>query len=262
MSGNKRQVIQNLFSLLISKVYLSEFDIITLRSEFGSPVLYRQCFHLIHSIDTHIQIEQSGNIIHHLTDRSIHTRPDNHKYKIGKQINRTRSQEIGTNDNNACQSEFQYTLGTVYQHAEHQFITSQYLFIGINARIQFFQIVSLLIVGFYLLNGIESFLDMLGHHPLVQIITFIAFLYFLLREKKNCGGKRHYPEQSNRQLPVIKCHADGNKQNTDNGSKQLGNRMRESMLEISAVIHNRGGEVGKILFAKESQRQLAKFFRQ
>ena len=61
---------------------------------------------------------------------------------------------------------------------------------------------------------------------------------------------------------AIKCHADGNKQNTDNGSKQLGNRMRESMLEISAVIHNRGGEVGKILFAKESQRQLAKFFRQ
>ena len=82
------------------------------------------------------------------------------------------------------------------------------------------------------------------------------------REKKDCGSKRHYPEQSNRQLPVIKCHADGNKQNTDNGSKQLGNRMRESMLEISAVIHNRGGEVGKILFAKESQRQLAKFFRQ
>ena len=38
--------------------------------------------------------------------------------------------------------------------------------------------------------------------------------------------------------------------------------MRESMFEISAVIHNRGSEVGKILFAKESQRQLAKFFRQ
>ena len=38
--------------------------------------------------------------------------------------------------------------------------------------------------------------------------------------------------------------------------------MRKSMLEISAVIHNRGSEVGKILFAKESQRQLAKFFRQ
>ena len=38
--------------------------------------------------------------------------------------------------------------------------------------------------------------------------------------------------------------------------------MRESMFEISAVIHNRGGKVGKILFAEESQRQLAKFFRQ
>ena len=38
--------------------------------------------------------------------------------------------------------------------------------------------------------------------------------------------------------------------------------MRESMFEISAVIHNRGGKVGKIHFAEESQRQLAKFFRQ
>ena len=225
-------------------------------------MLYRQCFHLIHSADTHIQIEQSGNIIHHLADRSIYTRADHHKYKIGKQIDCPRSQEIGTDDNDACQAEFQYTLGTVYQYAEHQFITGQYLFIGIDACIQFLQIVPLLIIRFYLLNSIKSFLNMFSHHSLVQIITFIAFLYFLLREKKNCGGKRHYPEQSNRQLPVIKCHTDGNKQNADNGSKQLGNRMRESMFEISAVIHNRGGKVGKILFAEESQRQLAKFFRQ
>ena len=35
--------------------------------------------------------------------------------------------------------------------------------------------------------------------------------------------------------------------------------MRESMLEISAVIHNRGGEVGKILFAKEARGNLRSF---
>ena len=62
-------------------------------------------------------------------------------------------------------------------------------------------------------------------------------------------------------MPVVGEHTHGDDDDAQSRRKQLGNSVREGLLEHRAVFHHGRGEVGKVALAEESEGQSAQFFR-
>lgn len=68
-------------------------------------------------------------------------------------------------------------------------------------------------------------------------------------------ANRYDPKESKGQLPVVEEHPGGNQDNADDRGEELWNCVREEGFQHVTILHHRSGEIRKILFSEESQRQ-------
>ena len=224
-----------------------------------SPLLNRHALYLSHPVDTHVEERQDCQIVEDLHQRIVNGGRNHEEYQVREYGHFSDRKQISTYADDCRQTEFEQDVRPVEQHAYQQFSAYKPIFKNTEYVIKPVEIRPFAIIGFNLLNLLKTFLNLLGDTALHNIMRGKRLVHRFLGKEDKQSRHRSHPKQGQSQSPVVEKQSGGN-QYAYHRSEKLRNGMREKSLKGSTIFHHGGSEVGKILLAEESQRQLTQFF--
>ena len=238
-----------------------EHNVAVLIGQFFAAGLHRAIQNFIHTLDVCVGADDGGKVLQRPLQRVIQAGHHQQEHKEGQNIQITLYQQSCASKGSGGNAQPQHKSCGNYEDSRSQFAFDESAFHRANFLFQPGKIVGFCVVGAQVWHGFHALLNTVLTGDLRR--HRFAGEPFLHAGGQRDDSKRHRqrPDGSQRHTPVEKQQRHGDDRSGEDRTVQGGNEMGLALLQHGAVVHDGGGQIGKVFLTEEGKRDLPQLFR-